>query len=69
MDLFPDLLESGLAGGHSSPVQLFEKFAPAQSGKLGGLPLRDDALGVPLDSRCDAHFPGELIRIFPKRGQ
>lgn len=69
MDLVRQLLGGHLAGWDPSMVELVEKFRAREVCQLSRLALGDDALGVPLDRRGDAHLARELGGCQSKRAE
>src|SRR6185436_4948020 len=65
-ELLPELVEGHLDRGDLSPEQLLQKLRPTQSSDLCGLPLRDQALGEPMNGSSEPHFGCELGRGLPQ---
>jgi hypothetical protein len=60
MDLVGQLVARDLAGWDLAAMELFQECPSGQVGKLSGLSLRDDTLGVPLNRRGDTHLSRKL---------
>src|SRR5215210_9095426 len=66
LELLTELVQGHLNGRDLSPEQLSQELRSAQAGDLGGLPLGDQALGVPMAGRGEPHLDGELGRCLPQ---
>src|SRR5690242_19494269 len=60
MNLVVQFLDRRLGDGDTPMRELVDELRPARAGDFGGLRLRQLALRVPEQSRCDAHLLHEL---------
>lgn len=66
-DFLQHFLDGVLANRDAATGQFVDEFGPGQIGDFSGFVLGDLALGVPVASRRQQQFPGEVARRFAKR--